>query len=366
MSPRCSAGGRVLQGWEHGFSRTPARVMTVMETGYRGLLGAREWLYRRGVLRSRALGPLVVSIGNLTVGGTGKTPAAELATLTLAALGRQPAIVSRGYRRRSRGVQVVADTASIRLDPDDAGDEPFLLARRLPGVPVVVGSNRHEAARVAVERFGVDAIVLDDGFQHRTLHKDLEIVMVRALRPWGNGRLLPGGPLREPLSRLARADLIVATGVEEVSDAAAVQASSARWAPGVPVLAAAYVPAECWRAGRMEPVALERLAGLRLLAFAGIAAPAAFQRTLRRLGARLEDFTAFDDHHWYSGDDLARLTERAAVLDLDGLVTTEKDWVRLRALPLPARPLYVLSIKLELVSGAAEWRSAFERACRKT
>lgn len=365
MSGRRSPTQRGLEGWANGFPATPTRVMTLMEAGYRGLLGAREWLYRRGALRSRGVSPVVVSVGNLTVGGTGKTPATELAALTLSALGRRPAIVSRGYRRRSRGVQVVADSASIRLEPEDAGDEPFLLARRLPGVPVVVGSNRYEAARLAVERFGVSAIVLDDGFQHRTLRKDLEIVMVRAAVPWGNGRLLPGGPLREPLAALARADLIVATGAQGARDTEAVRASVERHAPRVPVLGAAYVPAECWRAGHMEAVPLARLSGLRLLAFAGIASPASFAQTLHDLGARLEGFVAFADHHWYSRPDLRRLAERAQALGVEGLVTTEKDWVRLRALPLPACPLYVLSIKLDLVSGDAEWRSAFERACLK-
>jgi tetraacyldisaccharide 4'-kinase len=362
---RAAAARRLLAGWEHGFSPASRHFLTVMETGYRGALGAREWLYRRGVLSSRAVRPVVVSIGNVTVGGTGKTPAAELAALTLAALGRAPAIVSRGYRRRSRGVQIVADTASIRLDPEEAGDEPFVLARRLPGVPVVVGSNRHEAARLAVERFGVTAIVLDDGFQHRTLGKDLEIVMVRAAAPWGNGRLLPGGPLREPLSALRRADLIVATGADDAKDIESVRTSVEGHAPGVPVLAAAYVPAECWRAGRMEPVPLAHLDGLRLVAFAGIASPAGFERTLRDVGARVEVFVAFDDHHWYSAADLASLGTRARALGVDGLVTTEKDWARLRALPLPATPLFVLSIKLALVSGELEWRAAFERACRK-
>src|SRR5207249_3014990 len=153
--------------------------------------------------------------------------------------------------------------ATIHLDPEEAGDEPFLLARRLPGVPVLVGSNRHDAARLAIEKFGVTAIVLDDGFQHRTLTKDLEIVMARAQRPWGNGRLLPAGPLREPLTSLARADLIVVTGQ-----------------PGA-----------------------------------------------------------------------------------DALITTEKDWVRLRRLRLPRRPLYVLSIRLALQSGEPAWRQAFHRAC---
>jgi tetraacyldisaccharide 4'-kinase len=365
MTPRRTTTRRVLDGWGEGFSPAAARAMTVVAAGYRAGLGARDWLYRRGVLRSRAVAPVVVSIGNLTVGGTGKTPATELAALTLASLGRRPAIVSRGYRRRSRGVQIVADTASIRLDPEDAGDEPFLLARRLPGVPVIVGANRHEAACVAVERFGVNAIVLDDGFQHRTLEKDLEIVMVRADEPWGNGRLLPSGPLREPLAALVRADLVVATGVTRDADADAVRLGVARHAARVPVLAAVYTPAECWRAGRMEPLPLARLAGLRVLAFSGVGSPAGFERTLTQLGAILDDVVVFDDHHWYSGADLDDLAARAARRGVDALVTTEKDWVRLRALPLPARPLYVVSIRLDLVTGEPAWRSAFERACRK-
>ena len=355
---------QVMESWEHGAMPTASRVLGAAAVGYRGLLGAREWLYRRGVLRSRAVPAVVVSVGNLTVGGTGKTPATELAAVTLASLGRRPAIVSRGYRRRSRGVQIVADTASIRLDPEEAGDEPFLLARRLPGVPVVVGANRHEAAALAVERFGVDAVVLDDGFQHRTLRKDLEIVMVRAEMPWGNGQLLPRGPLREPLTALARADLVVATGVSGRDHAPAVQETIGRYACHVPVLTAAYTPAKCWRAGRMEPIGLERLSGLRVLAFAGIASPDSFARTLKDLGAVVDDVAAFADHHWYSGPDIARLDARAGRMGVDALVTTEKDWVRLRGLPLPERPLYVVSVTLDLVTGEAQWRAVFERVCR--
>src|SRR5439155_12087751 len=124
-------------------------MLAVAGGGYRGLLGAREWLYGHGVLKSRALPCRVVSIGNMTVGGTGKTPAVEVAVQTLAELGHRPAVVSRGYGRRTRGVQIVADAATIRLDAEEAGDEPFLLARRLPGVPVVGGSNRYHPARLA-------------------------------------------------------------------------------------------------------------------------------------------------------------------------------------------------------------------------
>lgn len=361
---RRGPGARLLEGWERGFSPAPALVLETLAGGYRSLLDAREWLYRRGVLRARSVGCPVVSIGNLTVGGTGKTPAVELAVRTLAELGRRPAVVSRGYRRQSRGVQVVADTAAIRLDADEAGDEAFLLARRLPGVPVVVGANRYQAARLAVERYAVTAIVLDDGFQHRTLVKDLEIVMVRARRPWGNGRLLPHGPLREPLAALARADLVVAAGHLAGDGLADVEHAVARYAPGVPVLGARYVPVECWEADRIRPRALGELAGARLLAFAGIAVPEAFERTLRGLDVEVLDLVGLPDHYWYGAEDLRALDERARRLGAEGLVTTEKDWVRLRRLPLPARPLFVVSVRLELSSGHELWRERFARLCR--
>lgn len=356
-------GSRLARGWEEGFSPGPARLLAAAGGSYRGLLGAREWLYTRGVLKSRALPCPVVSVGNLTVGGTGKTPAVEIAVQTLSALGHRPAVVSRGYGRRTRGIQIVADTGSIRLDADEAGDEPFLLARRLPGVPVVVGGNRYDTARLALERFGVTALVLDDAFQHRTLKKSLEIVTARAQNPWGNGRLLPAGPLREPLAALGRADLVVATGATRPVDAPAVVAAVNEHAPGVPVLTAVFVPAECWEASRMRPLPLAELKGKRLAAFAGIASPAAFAVTLEAAGVTVAEFARFADHHWFTPAEVAGLDGRAGDLGVDGLITTEKDWVRLRKLPLPRRPLYVLSIRLVLTSGTGAWQAAFERAC---
>ncbi|MEX2148208.1 MAG: tetraacyldisaccharide 4'-kinase [Candidatus Rokuibacteriota bacterium] len=350
--------------WQRGAAGAGAqRALGAASGGYRGLLTTREWLYARGVLRSRALPCPVVSVGNLTVGGTGKTPAVEMAVRTLIDLGHTPAVVSRGYGRRSTGIQIVADAASIRLDAEEAGDEPFLLARRLPGVPVVVGSNRYEAGRTAVARFGVTAIVLDDGLQHRTLVKNLEIVMARATEPWGNGRLLPRGPLREPVSGLARAHLVVVTGAATPGAAPEVVAAVARYAPGVPVLTARHAPTGCWEAGTMRAVAIDHLARARLLGFAGIAAPAGFRRTLEETGAGVVELVPFPDHHWYTRDDLARLERRGAELGVDALVTTEKDWVRLRRLPPPTRPLYVLSIRLVLTTAETEWLEAFRTRC---
>ena len=288
---------RVTRVWQGGVGPAASRALDVAARGYRGLLDAREWLYGRGVLRCRALGVPVVSVGNLTVGGTGKTPAVELVVRTLLALGHRPAVLSRGYGRRSHGIRVVADGSSMRLNADEAGDEPILLARRLPGVPVIVGAHRYGAGRVAVERFGVTALVLDDGFQHRTLAKDVEILMARARAPWGNGRLLPAGPMREPLAALARADLVVAVGngalgTDEVASAVR------RWAPHAPIVT-------------------------------------------------------------------AMLERRAHAASAVGLVTTEKDWMRFRALPAPAMPLYVLGVRLALLSGEAQWRAVLARACAR-
>jgi tetraacyldisaccharide 4'-kinase len=359
-----SGRDRFVQGWERGFTAGTGGLLAAMAGSYRGLIGAREWLYARGVLHSRALDCPVVSIGNLTVGGTGKTPAVELAVRTLMELGHRPGVLSRGYGRRGGGVQIVADAASIRLDAEEAGDEPFLLARRLPGVPVVVGPNRYEAGRVARARFGVTSIVLDDGFQHRTLRKDLEIVMARAAQPWGNGRLLPGGPLREPLAGLGRAHLVVATGAQRLDEASEVKETASRLAPSVPVLTAVHVPTECFESSSMRFVTLAAIGGTRLLAFAGIGAPAGFRRTLREAAATVVDFQEFGDHHWYTREDLTRLERRATEMRADAFVTTEKDWVRLRPLRALQRPVYVLSVRLQLTSGESYWRAAFERVAK--
>jgi tetraacyldisaccharide 4'-kinase len=360
-----STRGRLTRGWERGFTAGADRLLAAMAGSYRGLLGAREWLYARGVLQARALECPVVSIGNLTVGGTGKTPAVELAVRTLMDLGHRPGVLSRGYGRRGGGVKIVADAASIRLDAEEAGDEPFLLARRLPGVPVVVGPNRYEAGRMARTRFGVTALVLDDGFQHRTLRKSLEIVMARAAQPWGNGRMLPGGPLREPLAGLARAHLVVATGARQPQEAGEVSATVARVAPTVPVLTAVHVPTECFESSAMRFVPLAALGGAKLIAFAGIGLPAGFRRTLGEAAVSVADFREFPDHHWYTREDLARLERRAGEVSADGFVTTEKDWVRLRRLPPLKRPVYVLSVRLMLTSGEPHWRAAFERVASR-
>ncbi|MFQ5827993.1 MAG: tetraacyldisaccharide 4'-kinase [Candidatus Methylomirabilia bacterium] len=346
--------------WEGRMPAPLAWPLAALAVGYRGLLGVREQLYDRQLLKTRQLPCPVISIGNLTVGGTGKTPATEFTVRTLKECGLRPGIVSRGYGRRTRGSLIVADPNGIRVEPAQAGDEPFLLASRLPGTPVVVGENRYEAARLCVERLGVQALVLDDAFQHRTLRKDLEIVLVSSHWPWGNGHLFPRGSLREPLGALARAHLVVVTGPSDGRDLPMISQTVSAKNPDCAVVTARYEPVECWEArskARQSPAALR---GVRLYAFAGIARPENFVGTLEELGMSVAGFTEFPDHHWYRAKELEALAQEATAKGAGLLITTEKDAIRCLGLALPDTPLWTLAVRLALTSGHAHWDGAFE------
>jgi tetraacyldisaccharide 4'-kinase len=279
-------------------------------------------------------------------------------------MGAAPAVVSRGYGRATRGVHVVSDRDGIRADARTAGDEPLLLAERLPGVPVVVGENRYEAGRVAVERCGAGALVLDDGFQHRTLAKDLEIVVVQGRAPWGNARVFPRGMLREPLSALARAHAVIVTNPGGPEPVEAVTRTVRRFNVSATVLAAHYQLQEAieTRSGRRLPVV--ELAGRRLMAFAGLGSPQGFADTLDAAGIRRVGFIEFPDHHWFTPGDLGELARDARAASAQGLVTTEKDWVRVRDLPPPELPLWVLPVRLVIDSGLDTWQKLLAGALR--
>jgi len=362
VSRRRDLEGWLLRTWEEGTHPAVAAGLLALAAGYRAALVVQSRVYDLGLLPTGRLPCPVVSIGNLTVGGSGKTPLVELAALTLAELGAVPAIVSRGYRRETRGAQVVADRQGLRLSPRAAGDEPVLLAERLPGMPVVVGENRYQAGRIALERLGASAIVLDDGFQNRTIAKDLEVLAVSERTPWGNGRLFPAGPLREPLHALRRAHVVVVTNAGEAAGLAEVRRVLERHECSAPVLTAGYQIIGVFDAQRGERLDPGVLAGRRLVGFAGLAAPRGFRETLAAMGVTVPDFVEFPDHHWYAPHDLELLTARADRARAEGLVTTEKDAVRLRDLALPRRQLWIVSVRMAIGSGRAEWVGALKRA----
>jgi tetraacyldisaccharide 4'-kinase len=275
----------------------------------------------------------VVAIGNLTVGGTGKTPLVELLARWLNARGWRVAVLSRGYGRRDRGVRVVlGDERAGPLESEVAGDEPVLLARRLRevpgGVPVVVGRDRMRAGALARERCDAALLLLDDGFQQRHLRADVAIVCLDARRPWGPGGLLPQGSLREPPAAVGRAHLLVLTHAVPGPGLTRLRAELSRLAPGVPVALARYEPEAVTEPSRHAVHPPGHLAGRRLLAFAGIAEPDGFRATLEDLGVRVAALVPFPDHYRYEARDVRELERRARAMGAEALITTEKDGVR--------------------------------------
>jgi tetraacyldisaccharide 4'-kinase len=307
-----SARGRLLRA-----ALAPAAV------AYGTAMAVRNRLYDRGWLSAERVPARVLAVGNLTVGGCGKTPTALWLASRLAARGRRVAIVARGYGKRRRGVVVVGTGGVPRVGPAEGGDEAVLLARRFAG-PVVTGERRVDAAALAVERFGVDTIVLDDGFQHRALARDADLVLVpeAGLPP----RLLPAGPLREPPTALARAQAVLAVG------RAGAFPPRPAVPPGVPAFRGRFVPTALVVAtdGRWREEPLAQLAGRRVVAAAGIARPAAFAALLEAAGASVVRAIAFPDHCPYDAVTLRDLAAAAAGAEI---VVTEKDLVKLAGRP---------------------------------
>jgi tetraacyldisaccharide 4'-kinase len=362
IAPRGDPELRLRRYWDRPDAPVVSSGLAALSAAYRLALAVRERAYHWGLLRTGRLPCPVISIGNITLGGSGKTPMAELVVRCLRELGAAPAVVSRGYGRATRGVHVVADRAGVKLEPRAAGDEPVLLAEQLPGVPVVVGESRLDAARVATERCGATAIVLDDGFQHRTLYKDLEIVVVNGRTPWGNNRLFPQGMLREPLSALRRGDLVVVTNPP---DAAAVERTIRtirQHNERAQVLTAVYEVTDAHEAGSARREDAGGLAGRHLLAFAGLGSPRGFAETLATAGVRVAGLVEYPDHYWFTERDLGDLEAQARAIGAEGLITTEKDWVRLRERTPRSIPVWVLSVRLRLESG----REALLRALGHT
>jgi tetraacyldisaccharide 4'-kinase len=362
MVPRRDPEILLRRYWDKPHTPLITAGLSTLSVGYRIALATRERAYRFGLLSTGRLPCPVVSVGNITLGGSGKTPLVEQVAVCLRELGAVPAVVSRGYGRDTRGVCIVADHEGPRLPPRAAGDEPALLADHLPGIPVVVGENRFEAGQVALGECGATSIVLDDAFQHRTLWKDLEILVINGSAPWGNRRLFPRGMLREPLSALDRADVFVVTNPHTAAETDAATATIRRYNARAPILVARYevIGALAMPAGRELPPA--GLSGRRLLAFAGLGSPQGFGDTLSDTGVHVAGLIEYPDHHWFAERDLEELARHAGAIGAAGLITTEKDWVRFRNLRLPPVSVYVLRVQLRLEGGREQLLQILERA----
>ena len=301
--------------------------------------GLKNRLYEWGWKRSGRAPAGVVSVGNLTLGGTGKTPCVEYVARYYQQRGWRVAILSRGYGSET-----------------GCNDEARLLAENLPDVPHLQGADRMALAAVAVEELRSEVLVLDDGFQHRRLSRDLDIVLVDATEPWGHGRLFPSGLLRESPRGLRRAGIVLLTRCDQV-DAAQVgrlREEVARLAPGVPVVETTHRPVELINAER-QTAPLDLVAVRPIAAFCGIGNPEAFRQTLQALGGSIASFRSYPDHHAYTRNDVEDLQNWARRLDENAVVlTTQKDLVKVRQAQLGGRDLWALRIRLQIEIGEEE------------
>lgn len=315
-------------------------ILFMVSLGYGIVVKLREFFYQNGILPAKRLPCIVISIGNLTVGGTGKTPMTIYVARLVKRLGYRVVILSRGYRGLSEKTGgIVSDGQKIFMGPEAAGDEPYMMASSLNDIPVIVGKNRYKAGIVAIKEYKPDVLVLDDAFQHLKLMRDIDLVLLDESYPFGNRHLLPRGTLREPISSLSRGDAYVLTRSHaSLNDTG--ETKLKRFSNGGPIYKSSHDP-YIYQVVKGKNTSVKKeekslfsynfelLKGRPVFAFAGIARNTDFRRTLESLKCDVRGFLEFADHHQYSTrdfDGIFRWTKDAAV---DFLVTTEKDYVRI-------------------------------------
>jgi tetraacyldisaccharide 4'-kinase len=319
--------------------------------------------YHRGWAAVRRLPCRVISIGNLTLGGTGKTPIVELVADFLRREGMHVGVLSRGYGGRSQSaITIVSDGKRCLVSPEVAGDEPVLLAEHLVGLPVIVGKDRYAAGMLAIERFGVEVLILDDGFQHVQLARDLNVLLLDAVRPLGNARLFPRGDLRERPIGMTRADAIVFTRWD--AEPAPPLTTLKLVQLGLPLFCSQHEPLDLRALSDGHCLPLTAIKDRRLLAFCGIGTPDHFRHTLQALGAEIVAFAVFPDHHLYTRLEIEQMVQMANQHDAEAIVTTEKDGVRLRRLQLWTKQVWELRIRATIMVHEAAWKACILRAIK--
>lgn len=312
---------------------------------YQQVVATRLLLYSVGMKKVKSLPQKVISVGNITVGGTGKTPM----VITLAEMLRESSlsisILSRGYKGEYKNkICLVADGEKILTKPELCGDEPYLLAKKLSGIPIIVGKDRYSSGLYALQNFNSEILILDDGFQYLSLKRDLNLLLLDSTLPFGNGWLFPRGILREPINQVKRADAVILTKADQSGNILILKEKLLNIKKELSIFATHYIPHLVWMAKESFYPA-EFLRDKKVLAFCGIGRPQSFEETLIKLEPKLLAMEVFPDHHWYKERDWQRLHAKAKEMAADILLTTEKDWVRLQNLPLGPTPIGMLSIR---------------------
>jgi len=329
-------------------------IMSVLSVLYRAAVYLRRIFYKLHFFKREKISCPVISVGNLTLGGTGKTPTVVQVAQLLKVNNRRPVVVSRGYGRKDeKEIIIVSDERSVLVDVKTGGDEPVMIGSKLPGIPVVVGRDRYQAALLALQRFNPDVVVLDDGFQHIPLQRDIDIVLVDAGNPFGNGKLFPAGILREPMNALERADAVLITNSDIGTDVGKLKETIRLHTPAR-IFTARPVPVGLidLRGADIKPLA--NIRGTRVLALSGIARPDSFTAMLKSIGADIAAVCTYPDHFDYQKSDLEAVFRKAADEKISTIITTEKDAIRIKQLNIDG--VWALSIE-QSVAEHEDWKA---------
>ena len=316
---------------------------------YRLIINFRNWLYDHKILKEVILPCPVISVGNITVGGTGKTPCVIMLAQMLQASGFKPAILSRGYGGKSiNPVNIVSDGHKILLDSETAGDEPFLIAHALKGIPVITGTKRIITGKTAVNQFGANVLICDDSMQHRQIFRDINLVLLDSQSLRENNHILPRGRLREPITELKRASAIVIT---RAGEARKTNSRIERFFPAekIPIFRSIHKPKDIVKGDCSAQWPISILAGKKVCAFCGIAKPDSFKKTLLDAEAKVLSFDVFSDHHRYSKSELEKIKTRFIDCHADFLISTQKDGMRLQEFPEFLNIIYMLRVEMEMI-----------------
>jgi tetraacyldisaccharide 4'-kinase len=348
---------------------------------YQLAIQIRLALWQNRIFRDHTLGCQVVSIGNLTVGGTGKTPVVEVFARALQQAGRRVAILSHGYKSTPRPFwqrfiakvtfredkippKIVSDGQSLLLDSEQAGDEPYMLASNLKDVVVLCDKNRVKAGRYAIRQFGCDTLLLDDGFQYLALKSRLDICLIDRNNPFGNHFLLPRGTLREPISNLKRADYIFITKSSELG-AKKLRKAIRQFNTKAEIIECAHHPLYLQDVFTGERRDLPLLSNLDVAAISGIAMPESFEDGLRGLGANVIYRKSYADHHRYTQQEIINMINRSLKRGAKAILTTEKDAVRFPKVDRRDIPIYFLRVEIRIIAGAKDFDEAVATICHR-
>ena len=323
-------------------------IATAISWPYLLIINLRNWLYDKEILAVVKLSCPLISVGNITVGGTGKTPCVIMLARMLRSGGFRPAVLSRGYGGSStKSVNIVSDGKNILLDSQTAGDEPFLMAQSLKNIPVIIGSQRIRTGRVAISQFGANVLICDDAMQHRKIFRDIDLVLLDSQIPLGNGFVLPRGKLREPIVCLKRASALMLTRTDETAQADNINTKLAQLG-NIPIFTSIHKIQDVIKGDYSDIWPISKLSGKKVCAFCGIAKPDSFKQSLLTARAQISSWDTFPDHHNYSLAELETIKNKFNNHKADIIITTQKDGMRLQNFPEFLSMIYLLRIEMEV------------------